>query len=148
MLCSKFKIGVRILIVTDSCHNGTIFKALSSEDELSKTFKESKSLQIYEDNKEFYNGIQLLSSSLSDIDLKCSRISLSACKDDEKAIPGNPFSEFTANILDVWKEGTFSGDYPVFIQKIKDLTPSVRNPQIKIDGNPKFSFLDNKPFTI
>lgn len=148
LLSSNFKEGVRVLLITDSCHNKSIYKLLSNDNEPTKTFDEEKSIEIFEKNKSFYEAIQQLLGSIENVRLKCGLVTLSACKDDEKAKPGFPLSEFTQNLKDVWNNGVFEGDYETLINKIRELTPTGRTPQISFEGNPDYNFIKTNPFNI
>ncbi|TRX58752.1 caspase family protein [Fulvivirga sp. M361] len=147
-LLSAFNEGVRVLIITDSCHNRTIYKSFNTPSEsLTKNLEQEKSFEVFHQNKLFYETI------LQQLDLhprpvcKANVITLSACEDHDQAISGYPLSEFTQNIREVWDNGKFSGDYGTFIEKIAQKTTD-RNPQISLGGIADQTFARQRPFTI
>ncbi|GGD05202.1 caspase family protein [Hyunsoonleella pacifica] len=148
LLSSNFKEGVRVLIITDSCHNKSIYKNFLVDEDKAKAFDEEKSIEIFEKNKPFYEAIQQLLGSIENVQLKCGLVTLAACKDDEKAKPGFPLSEFTQNLKDVWNNGVFKGDHEALIDKIRELTPTGRTPQISFEGNQDHNFIKTNPFKI
>ena len=149
LLC-KFKLGVRILIITDSCHNKTIFKAFDAPlPEGTKTLEQDKSFEIFKRNKLFYETILLNLEQQSKKSCQASVITLSACEDYQTAITGNPLSEFTQNLSLVWDNEKFTGSYNDFIAAIAKLTTSTeRNPQISLSGKKDKNYNNQKPFTI
>lgn len=149
LLC-KFKKGVRIVIVTDSCHNKTIFKALGASLPIgTKTLEQDKSFEIFERNRLFYETLLHQLSQQPSLTCKASIITLSACEDYQTAITGNPLSEFTQNIVNVWNDGKFKGDYKSFLNAIaKRTTSSDRTPQISLTGVGNAQFVSQKPFAI
>jgi len=129
-LLKKFKPDVRVLIVSDSCHSGTVIKynnwlkkhSLPKENKLS--FKKEKE------------------------DVQACVLLLSSCQDDEYSIAGTNYSRYTEILLEVWNEGEFDGTYPDFHQSIVSAHPFGQTPNYLTIGPPNDIFFASKPFTL
>ncbi len=149
-LLSKFKEGVRVLLVTDSCHNGTIYKMIDFGDDLiPKGLDTEKSIRVYQKNKLFYENIPLLYSLLPKEDCKASVITISACSDFETTGAGNErysYSLFTKSLKTVW-DGNFKGNYSQFVENINKQNYGVE-PQISFMGKHINIFKNQQPFAL
>ncbi|HKR13298.1 MAG TPA: caspase family protein [Pyrinomonadaceae bacterium] len=85
---------------------------------------------------EFYNG----QAAASPQEIKATRLFLSACKDDQNAADGDPNGAFTAALLNVWNNGSFSGDYNVLMANIgAGFNGTNQTPVLTQIGAPDFS---------
>ena len=55
---------------------------------------------------------------------------------------------FTANLLQVWKDGSFTGNYIKFHKAIQDRMPQSQSPNYFIAGQNDPRFQAQQPFTI
>lgn len=130
---NKFASGVRIFMLSDSCHSGTIATALlqlnaePQKREVSfamiepvkfRKMPNEPSLAAYAQHKSFYDGLQWTNLEASSSNISASLILISACQDCELAEDGNPYGLFTETLLDVWDNGNFNGDYSTFYKSI------------------------------
>lgn len=124
-LWAKFRPGVRILMISDTCNSGTIFRGQARHAE---GFSLEAPLQI-----------------------KASLIHLAATHDSTET-PGDPGgSIFTNALLKVWNSGSFQGDYTEFIRQIRltinsDL--SKEGPNLSKEGPNVATFAGQQPFTV
>ncbi len=134
----RFKKGVRILVISDSCHSGTILRDIFNQDPFA-----AKAAS-------FTNGP--LSRSL-EIDPFTSPIKahvklLAAAKEDRYADNSGRHGAFTQELLNVWADGTFEGHYKSFFDAICKKIPATKPPVHMDLGTINEDFNQQKPFQI
>jgi metacaspase-1 len=165
-LWATFKPGVRIVVLSDSCHSGTVNRGIddreSVPDEVAtaeeaakqspryRALPRDKMVATYEQNQELYDGIQrrVASSTSSEAELGGTVLLISGCKDDELSADGFSNGRFTEELLKVWDNGAWKGSYPAFHEAILAGMPEKQHPNYNPVGaaNPEFEQQD--PFTI
>ena len=161
-MLSAFSRGVRILVLSDSCHSGTVIKAayyrgifamrLSVQDSRSIKYKympSSVALRTYRQNKEFYDKIRQDTTFVRAKDkMKASVLLLSGCQDNQFAMDGVFNSLFTATLLRVWNNGAFEKGYRTFHKDIMRQMPPDQTPNYYWLGPHDADFEKEKPFSI
>lgn len=157
----KFQKGVRIFVVSDSCHSGTITRKNNSftgtiynpDSEIDKynqprTIPSEITLTTYEENKMFYQKIGQ-SAKKNSIGTKATVILISACQDNQLAMGGIFNGRFTSALKHVWNGGNFQGNYTRFYKQIMRLMPPEQTPNLLIIGlaNPDFTQVQ-RPFSV
>jgi hypothetical protein len=126
----KFKPGVRIFMITDSCFNGSVSRfLLNGRIGLPRGVNNMK-LSNLKSFKSFYKNIKLLSLKTSGTPL-CPIIHIGACQDDQVADDGDISDQngvFTALVKETFNNGTFSGDYYNFFQAVEKKSPIGQKP--------------------
>jgi metacaspase-1 len=156
----RFAAGVRIFVLSDSCHSGTVLKAALYQPILTmrtsmgsppryKFLPGEKADQAYRKNKAFYDAI-LTDPKLgkNQEEIKASVILISGCLDSQYSEDGIFNSLFTAHLLRVWHEGKYTGSIKTFHQTIKKLMPPTQTPNYLLMGPSNQAFEDQVPFTI
>ena len=134
---SKFKAGVRVLILSDSCHSGTVARARVPEmpsHGRSKMMPPPVASRTYAAHKAYYDALQAgvskaaggkgvaepdevlarihatASGRLTGIAgrTKASVILISGCQDNQTSMDGDHNGAFTEQLLRVWDDGRFS----------------------------------------
>ena len=158
-----FKEGIRIFILSDSCHSGTVARGpylqgklgintfKSNVDEKGKKYRFAPTevlSRTYLQNKALYDGI------LKDIKYKekepiASIILISGCQDHELSQDDLTNGYFTGSLKKVWDDGAFKGSITAFHKLIYDkMMASEQHPNYFKDGKPSKPFEDARPFTI
>jgi hypothetical protein len=81
---------------------------------------------------------------------------ISGCQDSETSLDVGSNGLFTKNLVDVWANGTFKGNYRQFHKRVQFKTSKEakqrhshnQNPNYYLVGNPDANFLEEVPFTI
>ena len=170
MLWSQFAAGVRILVVPDTCHSGSMVRAgpampatlfgravtptptvptrampLEIEDRVWRTNEHG-----YRSASDSYSALResVMTNPLS-TPIKASVLNLGACKDEQFAQDGRDHGAFTGALLKTWNDGAFTGNYRTFRDAIDaEIASHNQTPQLfdKLLRDPDFS--GDVPFTL
>lgn len=157
-----FAKGVRILVFSDSCHSGTVTKlayysrisnALSPDGTPQSVryrfMPPDVALRVYRKNKAFYNKI-LENPKIKETKdtVKASVLLISGCQDNQLSSDGVANGLFTSQMLAVWREGAFEGNYRKFYREIIKRMPPDQTPNYYRTGIRDTKFEAQNPFTI
>jgi hypothetical protein len=166
----QFKKGVRVLVVSDSCHAGTSIRAAFYNELLrmplvslahgpangdsAQTVYKAMPLDlvssVYHANAKVYDPIlrSKLKESSKKGTLEASVLLLAACQDSQLSMDG-PFNGlFTTNLLRAWNGGMFQGSYLKFYGSIKKGMPPTQVPNYFWGGVSDKIFEGQSPFSI
>lgn len=164
---SKFAKGVRALVLSDSCHSGTVTKEIyysargsfpQAANVPGVSHGDSKvryramppqvALRTYRANKAQYDKIlKSVKPNVAD-DVKASVLLISGCQDNQLSADGDFNGLFTSNLLRVWNGGKYKGDYKNFHKNIVKLMPPDQTPNYFRVGTQNNAFETQKPFTL
>lgn len=160
-LFATFKENVRVLVLSDSCHSGTIVKQAyyhgtsdahksgMGEQPRYRCMPPEAALATYRRNKAFYDPILKNRNIGERIDkVKASVLLISGCQDNQLSQDGAFNGLFTAQLLRVWNEGAFKGGYRKFHNQIVRRMPPDQTPNYFRIGNRDPSFDKARPFTL
>jgi metacaspase-1 len=165
-LWSQFKAGVRIFVLSDSCHSGTILRdmimqQIAKTDAGAKGYRATPSSIIREKAipaanqqqhitkfRDYYTAVQYLRADQSSISVSASVLLISGCQDNQTSADGDKNGLFTQNLLEVWDNGSFAGSYKQFYQAILNKMPPTQTPNYYNVGVADPNFEAQCPFTI
>lgn len=173
---ARFAAGVRVLVLSDSCHSGTVTREVPQmtdfpANQRPKLMPEAIAMRTYREHQSFYDKLQrdvakaagsdglvdpdtalaqvAVSGRLSAIvkRFKARVILISGCQDNQSSYDGDHNGAFTARLLSVWNRGSFNGNYANFHATIKAGMPAVQTPNLYTMGAVA-AFLKQRPFTV
>jgi hypothetical protein len=149
-LYAKFKAGVRILVLSDSCHSGTVTRAATPGQPKARVrlMPPEMAARVYEKNKAIYDAIQRGVTGTEQLSIKATVLLISGCQDRQLSNDGDFNGLFTGTIKEVWADGSFQGGYKHFRDQIAAKMPRNQTPNYFVIGAQNKAFEDEQPFTI
>ena len=169
-LWAEFAEGVRILMLSDSCHSGSVARGNTymaaveqgedkeargdagiDEKPVFRFMPDDVVRQTYQKHKDEYNAIvdALPRSRGSDDEgIKASVLLISGCQDNQFSGDLSSNGLFTMRLKQVWGNGKFKGNYRAFHSQIVSGMPSTQTPNFYPIGQPDLGFWMQRPFTI
>lgn len=165
-LLGEFRAGVRILVISDSCHSGTVtslrsqFLGLRRDDtsllprsyyaRMKQPPEDAWNQHLTDNFAHYHPGLVRARAALESINP--SVLLMSACLDDEETLSGIPNGEYTTALLSVCKQTPAPKTYLEFVRRIADSPPSPRTASIDRSGvkdDPAaIPFVMQRPFSI
>lgn len=152
-LWGRFKAGVRIVVLSDSCHSGTVTRAMpafpaSGPMPRVRWLPTVQAQRVYRRNAKLYDAIQREVPAGEKSAVRASVILISGCQDNQFSLDGNRNGLFTETLKKVWRKGKFAGGYRTLRDTIAQRMPAQQTPMYTLVGRPNAAFEAQKPFTV
>ncbi len=150
-LWGRFAQAVRIVVVSDSCHSGSVSREFTFGPPPTGVYRNlPREIEeaTYERNRAIYDGIQAANPQGDDVGIGASILLLSGCQDTQLSKDGKRNGAYTERLIEVWNDGAFKGGHLAFQAAIRQLMPSDQTPNFLPTGFPNPLFEAQVPFTI
>ena len=161
-LWARFAEGTRIVVLSDSCHSGTVTRNLedtvpdpvctrlvaAEQSPSYRALPRDVMIATYRANTTLYDDIQKRVPSGRVVDPAATVLLISGCQDDQLSLDGFSNGLFTENLRAVWTDGAWEGTYAAFHEAIRARMPKKQQPNFFRVGTPNDAFERQKPFTI
>ncbi|MEO8278620.1 MAG: caspase family protein [Ideonella sp.] len=170
---SKFAAETRILVLSDSCHSGSVIRDIPPPPPPGmrpKLMPPAVARRVYDDHQDFYDKLQrevAEQAGEAGVDpdaaltlvgaagnaskvvgtFKPSVLLIAGCQDNQTSMDGDFNGAFTEQLLKVWNRGAFTGNYKTFHARIKSSLPPSQSPNLFALGKAA-AFVKQKPFSV
>lgn len=155
---AAFAAGVRVAVVSDSCHSGSVVKySLMARARFSlpgdpvapvatyRAMPQEIVARAYYKNREFYD--ELLAKPAPAMPA-CSVILVSSCQDNQLSMDGPFNGAFTGALLRTWSDGAFGGSYNALAKAVRAMLPPDQSPNYMTAGARDAGFEAGRAFSI
>lgn len=163
-LWSKFADDVRIVMISDSCHSGTVSRAARTAQPLAvdgepvrtRLLPLSLAMKAFRNNRDFYTALgrqhrgpdeRVLTREL-DMPLRGPVLLVAGCQDNQESQDGVGNGRFTQELLRVWDEGRFDADWTTLVKRIVANMPPNQTPRLTLIGRSPEVLAAERPFSI
>jgi metacaspase-1 len=154
---SKFKPGVRVVIVSDCCYSGALLdhyvygqSVHPPADNRSRFVSSNEASRIIHDNQECYLNVLRSLPDIKPLQIQASVLQLTACRKNELALEYDYYEHgvFTYTLLEVWKNCHFTNYHNFLMVIAATIRRTTQHPDVITEGMGNLIFQYQKPFEI
>jgi hypothetical protein len=162
-LWSEFPAGARVVVFSDSCHSGTVIKALLLSGRLApslarqpgqagdpyatpRAMPPGAQLRTYLAHQEQYDA--LLAKPAPPPAPSCTVVLVSGCQDNQLSYDGAFNGVFTGALLAIWANGNFRGTYQQLTTEVRSQLSPTQSPNYMVIGAPNSPFIEGPALAI
>lgn len=150
-LYAKFKAGVRIVVISDSCHSGSVTRVIPpfvTGGPRQRFMPRTVGDAVYKAHKREYDEIQQRERAAETQAVKATVLLISGCQDNQVSLDGDRNGLFTQQLKKTWSGGKFKYGYRRFRDSIVTLMPPTQTPNYLVIGAANPTFEAQRPFTV
>jgi hypothetical protein len=162
-LLAQFVPRVRVLVISDSCHSGTMIRGrieryLAADDQeqgrnrtappVFRGLTAEQSATVFEANRAEYQAIQQRHRSGDRAPIQASVLLMSGCQDNQQSLDGDENGLFTETMLLTWDQGRYKGGLRRFFRSVLAEMPSYQTPNLLRLGPADKDFEALRPFKV
>lgn len=155
-LWGSFAPGVRIFVLSDSCHSGSAVRDMKEQSGgyVPENLPRPRGLdaaqvqKFYAAHAEDYDQIQRDNPLGHKVQVGASIILISGCQDDEVSLDGNEHGLFTNALLKTWNGGKYKGSISNFHKRIRARLDGFQEPNLFTVGTTDAAYMRQRPFTV
>jgi len=158
VLWGRFEAGVRVLMLSDSCHSGSVAREFLrgplAANRTAANAPRPRALPVevgertYQANQALYDQIQNDNPQGERVGIGASVVLISGCQDNQVSLDGDKNGLFTGALLKVWNKGKFRGDLRKFHKEIQSRIDIFQSPNYMPLGLVSNDFERQRPFTV
>jgi len=154
---AKFAPGVRVIILSDSCHSGSVarvmnlparYAAMAPAVTRYRYLPDQVARAVVKRHQKMYSDIQKNYRTSEAQPIGASVLLISGCQDNQLSADGDANGLFTEMLKAVYRNGAFRGGYKKFHKAILRKMPPQQTPNFYPTGHRDAVFVKQKPFTV
>ena len=155
-LWSLFPAKSRIVMLSDSCHSGTVAKApvgpgnpaVRKRAVASRRMPLDVEERTYAAHRRTYDRIQRSVPPRTAADVTATIELVSGCQDNQESLDGRVNGLFTEHVLRTWDDGAFKGSVKRLRDVVSKRMPPTQTPNYYVVGPTNRAFLSSRAFSI
>ena len=144
-LLAGFAAGVRIIVLSDSCHSGTVTRNL---DLGGRTLPREVLDNVYREHTEEYDTVQRGYPARDRVSVAASVILISGCMDNQTSADGAGNGLFTEKLKGQWDNGNYRGSLRKLRSRVVQQMPPEQTPNYYVVGQRNRTFERAQAFAI